>query len=70
MSVEPIERRYEEVCDRLAIAMQQITRLELQVFRLKSELASNEEFIDRLVNNDPTWEIQNLSNPPHHIKGE
>lgn len=70
MSTEPIERRYEEVCDRLAVALQQIVRLELQVHRLKTELANSEEFIDRITSGDATWEAQNLTDPPHHIRAE
>jgi hypothetical protein len=70
MFTEPIERRYEEVCDRLALALQQIARLELQVSRLKTQLANTEEFIDRITSADPTWESQNLTEPPHHIRAE
>lgn len=70
MSTDDLQLRYEQVCDRLAESLQTILRLDLQVFRLKQELASTEDFVDRMVNANPTWEIHRLDEPPHHIQAE
>ena len=67
MSAEPIEQRYEEVCDRLAQSLQQIVRLEAQVFSLKSVLNTSEEFIERMLQRENSWEPSKTMEPPHHI---
>lgn len=67
MSTNELEIRYAEVCERLAVCLQQNERLNQQLFLLKNELARQEEFIERVMEGNKTWENENLSDPPHHI---
>lgn len=67
MSTTEIETRYVEVCERLAAALQVVERLNMQIHRLKAELASSEEFIDRMLQREETWEPTKTVEPPHHI---
>ena len=67
MSVTELETRYAEVCERLASALQVVERLNMQIHRLKQELASSEEFIDRMLQREDTWEPTKAAEPPHHL---
>jgi hypothetical protein len=64
MSTNELEVRYAEVCERLAVCLQQNERLNQQLFLLKNE------FIERVMEGNRTWENENLSDPPHHIKAD
>jgi len=67
MSTEDLELRYAEVCQQLAACMQKNERLQNQVSNLKLELAASEDFIERMMERNQTWENENLTEPPHHI---
>lgn len=67
MSTTELETRYIEVCERLAATLQVVERLNMQIFRLKQELTSSEEFIDRMLQREETWESTKTVEPPHHL---
>jgi uncharacterized coiled-coil protein SlyX len=67
MSTPDLENRYAEVCERLAATLQVVERLNMQIFRLKQELVSSEEFIDRMLQKEESWEPSKVAEPPHHI---
>lgn len=67
MSTEDLELRYAEVCQQLAVCLQKNERLQNQVSNLKLELAASEDFIQRMMERNQTWENENLTEPPHHI---
>lgn len=67
MSTADLEIRYAEVCERLATTLQTVERLNMQIFRLKHELASSEEFITRMLEREQTWEQTKTVEPPHHL---
>lgn len=67
MSMTDLETRYEQVCERLACALQAVERLNMQIHRLKHELASSEEFIERMLQREETWEPTKTVEPPHHL---
>lgn len=67
MSTEDLELRYAEVCQQLAACLQKKEHLQIQVNNLKMELAAAEDFVERMMERNQTWENENLTEPPHHI---
>jgi len=67
MQTEDLELRYAEVCQQLAVSLQKNERLQAQLNALRLELVAAEDFIERMMERNRTWENENMTEPPHHI---